>query len=130
MAYEKLACVVLGCQPAWTMKNTILEVCCGSADFAAAAAAAGADRIELCDNLVEGGTTPSVGAVQLAAARSMVPVMAMVRPRGGDFLYSPLEFEVMLRDVDALADAGASGLVFGVLDADGRVDREARASVH
>ena len=62
MAYEKLACVVLGCQPARTMKNTILEVCCGSADFAVAAAAAGADRIELCDNLVEGGTTPSVGA--------------------------------------------------------------------
>ena len=122
MAYEKLACVVLGCQPAWTMKNTILEVCCGSVDFAAAAAAAGADRIELCDNLVEGGTTPSVGAVQLAAARLMVPVMAMVRPRGGDFLYSPLEFEVMLRDVDALANAGASGLVFGVLDADGRID--------
>ena len=103
------------------MKNTILEVCCGSVDFAAAAAAAGADRIELCDNLVEGGTTPSVGAVQLAAARLMVPVMAMVRPRGGDFLYSPLEFEVMLRDVDALANAGASGLVFGVLDADGRI---------
>ena len=115
---------MLGCQPAPTMKNTILEVCCGSADFAVAAAAAGADRVELCDNLVEGGTTPSVGSVQLAAARSNVPVVAMVRPRGGDFLYSPLEFEVMLRDVDALADAGASGLVFGVLDADGRVDRE------
>lgn len=106
------------------MKNTILEVCCGSADFAVAAAAAGADRVELCDNLVEGGTTPSAGAVQLAAARSGVPVMAMVRPRGGDFLYSPLEFEVMLRDVDALAEMGASGLVFGVLGADGRVDRK------
>jgi len=105
------------------MSNTILEVCCGSADFAVAAAEAGADRVELCDNLVEGGTTPSAGAVQLAAARSGVPVAAMVRPRGGDFLYSSLEFDVMLHDVDVLSEAGASGLVFGVLDAEGRVDR-------
>ena len=103
--------------------NTILEVCCASADFAVAAAQAGADRVELCDNLVEGGTTPSVGAVALAVARSGVPVMAMVRPRGGDFLYSSLEFEVMLRDIDALASAGAAGVVLGALDSEGRVDR-------
>ena len=109
--------------------NTILEVCCASADFAVAAAQAGADRVELCDNLVEGGTTPSVGAVALAVARSGVPVMAMVRPRGGDFLYSSLEFEVMLRDIDALASAGAAGVVLGALDSEGRVDRRAVRSL-
>jgi len=124
MTCGKLACSQPGCQPAGTMSNTILEVCCASADFAVAAAAAGADRVELCDNLIEGGTTPSVGAVALTAARSGVPVMAMVRPRGGDFLYSQLELDVMLRDIDALGSAGASGLVFGVLDTNGRVDRE------
>ena len=106
------------------MSTPILEVCCASADFALAAAEAGADRVELCDNLIEGGTTPSVGAVAVAAARSGVPVMAMVRPRGGDFLYSALEFDVMLRDIDVLGSAGVSGLVFGVLDAGGRIDRE------
>ncbi|MGB1655946.1 MAG: copper homeostasis protein CutC [Longimicrobiales bacterium] len=105
------------------MSTPILEVCCASADFALAAAEAGADRVELCDNLIEGGTTPSVGAVAVAAARSGVPVMAMVRPRGGDFLYSGLEFDVMLRDIDVLGSAGVSGLVFGVLDAGGRIDR-------
>jgi copper homeostasis protein len=102
----------------------VLEVCCGSADFAVAASSAGADRVELCDNLVEGGTTPSLGATALAVERAAVPVMAMVRPRGGDFLYSDLEVEVMLRDIDALKAVGVSGLVFGMLRADGRVDAE------
>ena len=102
----------------------VLEVCCGSADFAVAAASAGADRVELCDNLVEGGTTPSLGATALAVERASVPVMAMVRPRGGDFLYSDLEVEVMLRDIDALKGVGVSGIVFGALCADGRVDAE------
>ena len=124
MPCGKLACTVPRCQPARIMSNIILEVCCGSADFAVAAARAGADRVELCDNLVEGGTTPSVGAVDVAVVRSSAPVMAMVRPRGGDFLYTSSEFDVMLRDIDALAQVGVSGFVFGVLDADGRVDRK------
>ena len=110
------------------MSTPILEVCCGSADSAVAATQAGADRIELCDNLVEGGTTPSVGALEFAADKAGIPVMAMIRPRGGDFLYSELEFEVMLRDAQVLAEAGAAGLVFGVLDSDGRIDRR-RASL-
>ncbi len=100
----------------------MLEVCCASADFAVAAAAAGADRVELCDNLVEGGTTPSAGAIALAVERTGVPVMVMIRPRGGDFLYSDLEVEVMLHDIEETKRLGADGVVFGVLSSDGRVD--------
>ena len=59
----------------------VLEVCCASADFAVAAAAAGADRVELCSNLVEGGTTPSVGAIEATVERVSIPVMVMIRPR-------------------------------------------------
>jgi copper homeostasis protein len=102
----------------------ILEVCCGSADFAIAAASAGANRVELCDNLVEGGTTPSVGAVSHTLERTDVPVMQMIRPRGGDFLYSDDEFQVMVRDIVAARELGVMGVVFGVLTAQGRVDRE------
>jgi copper homeostasis protein len=78
--------------------------------------------VELCDNLVEGGTTPSAGAVALTVARAGVPVMGMVRPRGGDFLYSDLEFDVMLHDIDVMKGCGVHGVVFGVLTADGRID--------
>lgn len=106
------------------MPRPLLEVCCGSADFAVDAARAGADRVELCDNLVEGGTTPSVGALALTLERAEVPVMVMVRPRGGDFLYSDLEFDVMLRDIEVVKEVGADGVVFGILDADGRIDSE------
>ncbi len=102
----------------------ILEVCCASADFALAAEAAGADRIELCANLVEGGTTPSAGAVEVALERLGIPVMTMVRPRGGDFLYSGTEVDVMLRDTAAHVAAGVAGVVIGALTRDGRVDRE------
>lgn len=91
-------------------------------DFAVAAAAAGADRVELCANLVEGGTTPSMGSVALAVERCSVPVMVMIRPRGGDFLYGDLEFDVMLRDLELVRDAGAYGVVLGVLRKDGTVD--------
>ena len=93
----------------------ILEVCCASADFALAAEAAGADRIELCANLVEGGTTPSAGAVEVALERLGIPVMTMVRPRGGDFLYSGTEVDVMLRDTAAHVAAGVAGVVIGAL---------------
>jgi copper homeostasis protein len=106
-----------------TEAPTVLEVCCASADFAVAAAAAGADRVELCANLVEGGTTPSVGAIEATVARLAIPVMVMIRPRGGDFLYSDLEMDVMLRDIGSAREAGADGVVFGVLDADGCVSR-------
>jgi copper homeostasis protein len=107
----------------------ILEVCSASADFALAAQVAGADRVELCDNLVEGGTTPSLGAVEVAMDRLTIPVMVMIRPRGGDFLYSATEMSVMLHDIEAVSGAGVSGVVFGVLDSDGRIDRARTAEL-
>ncbi len=105
-----------------TNPTPVLEVCCGPAAFAVAAAAAGADRIELCANLVEGGTTPSAGAVEVTVQRSAVPVMMMIRPRGGDFLYSDVEFDEMMRDIRTAKKLGAAGVVFGLLQSDGRID--------
>jgi copper homeostasis protein len=105
--------------------NPLIELCVEGVDGAVAAAGAGADRIELCASLVEGGITPSPGTVRAAVAAVAVPVMVMVRPRGGDFLYSEREFASMLDDVAALRSSGASGVVFGCLTADGAID-EAR----
>jgi copper homeostasis protein len=102
----------------------VLEVCCGSADSAIAAVAAGAGRVELCDNLVEGGTTPSARSVAHAQEVSGGPVMMMIRPRGGDFLYSDDEMEVMHRDITVAKNLGVMGVVFGILTESGRVDRE------
>jgi len=106
-----------------TMDDPVLEVCCGSALFALEAAAAGAGRVELCDNLVEGGTTPSAGAIEVAVRRLTIPVMVMIRPRGGDFLYRGAEVDVMLADIEEARRRGAHGVVFGALTADGSVDR-------
>jgi copper homeostasis protein len=106
-----------------TTDAPVLEVCCGSALFALEAAAAGAGRVELCDNLVEGGTTPSAGAIDVAVRRLRIPVMVMIRPRGGDFLYRGAEVDVMLADIEEARRRGAHGVVFGALSADGAVDR-------
>jgi copper homeostasis protein len=103
----------------------VTEVCVGDPAGVACAAAAGADRAELCANLLEGGTTPSVGAMR--RARALAPalgLMVMIRPRGGDFLYSDEEYRVMEEDVDAAKEAGADGVVFGLLRHDGTVDVE------
>ncbi len=104
---------------------TLIEICVEGIDGAVAAAEGGADRIELCASLIEGGITPSIGTVRAAVAAVSVPVMVMVRPRGGDFLYSEHEFASMLDDVAALRSSGAAGVVFGCLTADGAID-EAR----
>ncbi len=104
------------------MNAPLIEVCVEGPDNAAAAAEAGADRVELCAALVEGGITPSPGAVRATLAAVRVPVMAMVRPRGGDFLYSERDFASMLDDVAALKGTGVAGGVFGCLTADGDVD--------
>lgn len=103
----------------------MIEVCVEGVDGAVAAAEGGADRVELCASLIEGGITPSLGTVRAAVAAVRVPVMVMVRPRGGDFLYSEREFASMLDDVAALRSSGAAGVVFGCLTADGAID-EAR----
>lgn len=102
--------------------KTKLEICCGSADDCVAAAAAGADRVELNSAMFVGGLTPSIGETLTAKAHAAIPIVCMLRPRPGGFCYSALEFETMLRDADALIAAGADGLAFGVLTEDGRID--------
>lgn len=102
----------------------IFEICVDSVEGALAAQAAGAQRIELCDNLVEGGTTPSLGMVQVVRQQVSIGVQVIIRPRGGDFVYSDLAFEVMCRDILAVKQAGADGVVIGLLKPDGSVDME------
>jgi copper homeostasis protein len=108
----------------------VVEICVDNLASVEACADGGADRIELCSGLVEGGTTPSIGF--LRAARRVFPrqIMAMLRPRGGDFVYSDGEFELMLEEIDFLRREGADGIVFGMLNPDGTIDAErARAIV-
>lgn len=104
--------------------HLIVEVCVDSVESAIAAQAGGADRVELCDNLVEGGTTPSVGAIELARQNLTIAVNVMIRPRGGDFCYSDTEFQVMRIDVQAAKQSGADGVVIGILKPDGEIDKE------
>jgi copper homeostasis protein len=106
------------------MKNVLVEVCVDSVESAMAAQEGGADRIELCDNLVEGGTTPSAGTIAACRKRLSIPIFVLVRPRGGDFLFSDVELEVVLRDIASAREQGADGVVIGALRADGRVDEE------
>lgn len=102
-----------------------IEICVEGVDGLVAAQNAGADRVELCASLLEGGITPSLGVVRAALRVATIPFHVIVRPRGGDFLYSELEHEAMLEDVRALKDLGVAGVVIGCLTPDGRID-EAR----
>src|ERR1700686_3323422 len=77
----------------------LLEICAGSVTSCLAAQEGGAGRVEFCDNLLEGGTTPSYGAIASARDKLRIPLNVIIRPRGGDFLYSDVEFEVMERDI-------------------------------
>lgn len=104
-----------------------LEICTDSVEGARAAREGGADRVELCANLLEGGTTPSSGALELAVESCGLPVACMIRPRGGDFLYSRTELETMERDILRARDVGASAVVLGCLDSLGFVDEGALA---
>ena len=99
----------------------LLEIVAYSLLSAKAACAGGADRLELCENAAEGGTTPSLGTLEAAVALGL-PVHAMIRPRGGDFLYETDEVRVMERDIDLARSAGARGIVLGALRADASVD--------
>ena len=105
----------------------LFEVCAEGVDGALAAEVGGADRVELCASLLEGGLTPSLGVIREAVSRLRIPVHVIVRPRGGDFLYSDAEFAAMARDVAVVRAEGAAGVVIGCLRADGSVD-EARTS--
>jgi len=99
-----------------------IEICVEGIDGLVAAQNAGADRVELCASLIEGGLTPSLGTIRAALAVATIPFHVIIRPRGGDFLYSELEFESMLADIRALKGMGVAGVVFGCLTADGRID--------
>ena len=106
------------------MARVILEACVDSVESALAAQAGGGQRIELCADLLEGGTTPSAGTIEVCRERLKIPVHVLIRPRGGDFVYSDLEIEVMQRDIALARRFGAQGVVFGALHADGTVDLE------
>ncbi|NP_001006046.1 copper homeostasis protein cutC homolog [Danio rerio] len=99
----------------------LMEVCVDSVESAINAERGGAARIELCSNLLEGGTTPSTGLLQVVKENVEIPVFVMIRPRGGDFLYSEWEVEVMKREIQQMKSQQADGLVFGALTEDGRV---------
>ncbi len=103
-------------------KKFILEICLDSVESAMIAQEAGADRVELCANLSEGGTTPSIGTIQLTRKYLHIPGHVIIRPRGGDFCYSDLEFDVMKKDILAAKQLGVDGFVFGILDPDANVD--------
>lgn len=104
--------------------NFELEICAGSLTSALNAQKGGAHRVELCDNLNEGGTTPSPGMIIQAVKLLDIPVFVLVRPRPGDFLYSDEEFEAMKEDVLFCKGHEAKGVVLGILQADGSVDIE------
>jgi copper homeostasis protein len=99
-----------------------MEVCANSVASALAAAEGGAIRVELCDNLLEGGTTPSYAQIWHAKEMLSIPVFPIIRPRGGDFLYSDLEFEIMKTEIKMCRSLHCEGVVFGILTADGHID--------
>lgn len=102
----------------------IKEACVGSFNEAKIAIANGANRVELCENLEVGGTTPSYGMIKKCVKDLEVPTLVMIRPRGGDFNYSTDEIEIMKEDIINCKKLGVIGVVFGVLKADNTVDYE------
>ena len=100
----------------------VLEIASNSVASALSAQRGGADRIELFDNLAEGGTTPSFGSIALAREQLQIPLFVLIRPRPGDFHYDALERELMLRDIQQCRAQGCDGVVIGALDAEGNVD--------
>ncbi|MCX6305282.1 MAG: copper homeostasis protein CutC [Bacteroidetes bacterium] len=100
----------------------IIEACVNSAVSAIEAQKGGAGRVELCENLHDGGTTPSAGTIRYARKKLHIGLFVMIRPRGGDFLYGDDEFEIMKEDVATAKELGADGVVFGILLPDGTID--------
>ena len=107
------------------MKDYKFEVCANSVESCVAAQAGGAHRVELCAGIPEGGTTPSWGEIVMARKMIDIKLHVIIRPRGGDFLYSQTEINIMIADIRAARSAGADGLVFGCLTPDGDVDMPA-----
>lgn len=106
------------------MKDYVLEVCVDSVESAVAAAKGGATRLELCANLIIGGTTPSVALFDAVREVVDIPVNVLIRPRFGDFLYTDAEYDIMCREIAMFAARGANAVVIGALMSDGRLDRE------
>lgn len=104
------------------MEKILLEVCVGSVEDCLAAERAGADRLELNSALFLGGLTPTLGALIEAKSQVAIPIMAMIRPRAAGFEYSGADLAVMERDIDLALAHGADGVVFGVLDSEGKID--------
>lgn len=104
--------------------NFKLEICVDSVESAVNAQEAGADRVELCDNLSEGGTTPGFGTIISARNNLFIDINVIIRPRGGDFLYSDIEYDIMRRDIEICGENGINGIVLGILHAGGAIDLE------
>jgi copper homeostasis protein len=107
----------------------LLEACVNSAISAIEAQKGGADRVELCENMSDGGCTPSAGTIRYALKQLGIPVFVMIRPRGADFCYSDAEYTIMKEDVVKAKENGAAGVVFGILRPDGTIDSERMAEL-
>lgn len=103
-------------------EQILIEVCVDSVASALAAERGGAQRVELCSDLLEGGVTPSAGLIEVVRSRISIGLHPIIRPRAGDFCYTDEEFDVMCRDAEIAKTAGADGIVFGILDPEGKVD--------
>ncbi len=104
------------------MSKYKFEICANSVESCIAAQEGGADRVELCANIPEGGTTPSFGMIKEARKAIHIGLNVIIRPRGGDFLYSPSEINQMIYDIEIVKTLGVDGLVFGCLTKEGEVD--------
>lgn len=102
----------------------IYEVCVGNYKEAILAMKKGADRIELCDNLLEGGTTPSYGTIKKAKENIKTPINVIIRPRGGDFIYSKEEKEIMIEDIKICNSLKVNGIVIGALNEQNEIDTD------
>lgn len=100
------------------------EICVESVQRAIEAQDAGMYRVELCNDLANGGITPSPGEIQMARKLLRIKLHPIIRPRGGNFVYSDLEFEIMKKDISFCGETGCDGVVFGILSQDGTVDIE------
>ena len=103
-------------------KKYTFEVCANSVESCLAAQKGGADRVELCAAIPEGGTTPSFGEIAMARVNLDIKLHVIIRPRGGDFLYSPIEANVLLADIDAIHSLHVDGIVTGALTPEGDID--------
>jgi copper homeostasis protein len=104
-----------------------IEICANSVESCIEAEKGGADRVELCAGIPEGGTTPSYGVIKAARESINIKLHVIIRPRGGDFLYSPLEIGIMENDIRIAKELGADGVVFGCLTPEGNIDMNANS---